>query len=275
MEFNFDNKLLQILEANEIIILSIIKHFKTINKVQLLEIYSKITANKLDKIIRNLIKNKYIFYGKNYTLKIYSGEVLEGKCSKFGREVFQKLPSINLNEIENIKKSKSLTIYKDNIKNKNKNKNKKEEEEKKDNIIKNISKAKVKFIKQNSNEIASNKIGYKIYDLDTILKIVDANIPVEYVTDLFYHFESQNFKTSGTLITNLKTKIELYFKKNWYLNFLPTKKNGTNTTNTTNTANPNFEQRIKNIQQRNDEIRAYELAAEHSNKVEFVKGYKS
>ena len=82
MEFNFDEELLQILEANEIIILSIIKHFKIINKVQLLEIYSKITANKLDKIIRTLIKNNYIFFGKNYTLKIYSGEVLEGKSSK-------------------------------------------------------------------------------------------------------------------------------------------------------------------------------------------------
>ena len=33
MEFKFDNEMLQILEANEIIILSIIKHFKIINKV--------------------------------------------------------------------------------------------------------------------------------------------------------------------------------------------------------------------------------------------------
>ena len=171
MEFNFDEELLQILEANDIIILSIIKHFKTINKVQLLEIFSKITANKLDKIIRTLIKNKYIFYGKNYTLKIYSADVLEGNSSIFGSEVFQKLPSINLNEIENFEKFKTMTIYKDNIK--NKNKNKKEEE----NNIKNIIKEKEKFIKQNSNEIASKKIGYKIYDLDTILKIVDVNIP--------------------------------------------------------------------------------------------------
>ena len=112
MEFNFDKELLQNLNADEIIIFSIIKQFKMINKVQLLEIYSKITANKLDKIIRNLIKNKYIFYGKNYTLKIYSGEVLEGKSSIFGREVFQKLPSINLNEIENFEKFKTMTIYK-------------------------------------------------------------------------------------------------------------------------------------------------------------------
>ena len=273
MEFNFDEELLQILEANDIIILSIIKHFKTINKVQLLEIFSKITANKLDKIIRTLIKNKYIFYGKNYTLKIYSADVLEGNSSIFGRELFQKLPSINLNEIENFEKFKTMTIYKDNIKNKNKNK-KEEEEKEKENNIKNIIKEKEKFIKQNSNEIASKKIGYKIYDLDTILKIVDVNIPREYVINLFEYLESQNFESSGTLITNLKTRIELYFKKNWYQNFLPTIKNGTNTTNTTNTASPNFEQRIKNIQQLNEQIRAYELAIKHSGEAKLVKEYK-
>ena len=267
MEFNFDEELLQILEANDIIILSIIKHFKTINKVQLLEIFSKITANKLDKIIRTLIKNKYIFYGKNYTLKIYSGGDLEGNSSIFGRELFQKLPSINLNEIENFEKFKTMTIYKDNIKNKNKNK-KEEEEKEKENNIKNIIKEKEKFIKQNSNEIASKKIGYKIYDLDEILKIVDTNIPREYVINLFEYFGSQNFKSGGTLITNLKTRIELYFKNNWYLNFLPKQKNGTNT------ANPNFDERIKNIQQRNEQIRTYGLAALDSDKVEFVTKYK-
>jgi hypothetical protein len=253
MEFNFNKELLQILNADEIIILSIIKHFKIISKVQLLEIYSKITANKLDKIIRILIKNKYIFFGKNYTLKIYSGDVLEGKSSIFGREVFQKLPSINLNENVNLENFKSMTIYKDNINIKNKNKNKNKE-----NNIKNIIKEKEKFIKQNSNEIVSNKIGYKVYELNKLLQIINPEIPVEYVTNLFYHFESQNFESSGTLITNLKTRIELYFKKNWYLNFLPTIKNGTNTANT------NFEQRIKNIQQLNDEIRAYGLAPQNS-----------
>ena len=265
MEFNFDEELLQILEANDIIILSIIKHYKTINKVQLLEIFPKITANKLDKIIRILIRNKYIFYGKNYTLKIYSGGDLEGNPYKIGREPLQKLPSINLNEIENFEKFKTMTIYKDNIK----NKKEEEEEKEKENNNNNIIKEKEKFIKQNSNEIASKKIGYKIYDLDTILKIVDANIPSIYVTNLFYHFESQNFKSSGTLITNLKTRIELYFKNNWYLNFLPKQKNGTNT------ANPNFDERIKNIQQLNDEIRAYGLATPNCDKVEFIKKYKS
>lgn len=268
MEFNFDEELLQILEANDIIILSIIKHYKTINKVQLLEIFPKITANKLDKIIRILIRNKYIFYGKNYTLKIYSGGDLEGNSSIFGREVFQKLPSINLNEIENFEKFKTMTIYKDNIKNKNKNK-KEEEEKEKENNIKNIIKEKEKNFKQNSDSTASKIIGYKIYDLDEILKIVDTNIPREYVINLFEYFGSQNFKSSGTLITNLKTRIELYFKNNWYLNFLPKQKNGTNT------ANPNFDERIKNIQQRNDEIRAYGLATPDCDKVKFVKEYKS
>ena len=269
MEFNFDEELLQILEANDIIILSIIKHFKTINKVQLLEIFSKITANKLDKIIRTLIKNKYIFYGKNYTLKIYSADVLEGNSSIFGREVFQKLPSINLNEIENFKNAKSMTIYKDNKKEEEEEEEKKEKE--KDNIIKNNIIEKEKNIKQKSNETASKNIGYKIYDLDEILKIVDANIPREYVINLFEYFASQNFKSSGTLITNLKTRIELYFKNNWYLNFLPKQKNGTNTTNT---ASPNFDERIKNIQQLNEQIRAYELAIKHSGEAKLVKEYK-
>ena len=268
MEFNFDEELLQILEANDIIILSIIRKFKTINKVQLLEIFPKITANKLDKIIRTLIKNKYIFYGKNYTLKIYSADVLEGNSSIFGREVFQKLPSINLNEIENFKNAKSMTIYKDNKKEEEEEEEEEKKEKEKENNIKNIIKEKEKFIKQNSNETASKKIGYKIYDLDEILKIVDSNIPKEYVINLFEYFGSQNFKSSGTLITNLKTRIELYFKNNWYLNFLPKQKNGTNT------ANPNFDERIKNIQQLNDEIRAYGLATPNCDKVEFIKKYK-
>ena len=176
---------------------------------------------------------------------------------------------VHLYKIKNSSELITEIINKDNIKNKNKNKNKKEEEEKeKENNIKNIIKEKEKFIKQNSNEIASKKIGYKIYDLDTILKIVDVNIPREYVINLFEYFGSQNFKSGGTLITNLKTRIELYFKNNWYLNFLPKQKNGTNT------ANPNFDERIKNIKQRNDEIRAYELAIKHSGEAKLVKEYK-
>ena len=252
MYIEFNDNLLQILDANELIILLIIKQFKSINKVQILDIFSKITPNKLDKVIRVLIKKKLIYYGKNYTLKIYSGDVLEHFPYKYGTLPLQISPTMNVDNFENNLKNKNLSIYKDNIKNKNKNKNKKEEE--KENNIKNIIKEKENLITKKISNLAPQKIGYKVYDLDVLLKIINPSIPREYVANLFEHFESQNFKSSGTLVTNLKTRIELYYKKNYYQNF--NKKN----------EQPNdFEQKLRNIENRNEQLRGYELAKKNGN----------